>query len=140
MSDMIKKGGNSGAVGAGFARAAPKTMSRRRFVSATATLGAATGLGVMFGGAPASAARRIGPKSGSGRKIVAANKPHQLFEHHCKLVHKAMSDKLSEIIADPAISEEATSLAIRTTSCPCCNTRISASLPYRGKTGVRAHV
>ena len=59
---------------------------------------------------------------------LSNRRPNTRF-HHCSLVHKAMSDKLTRIVADPAISAEETNRALRTTRCPCCDTQINASYP-----------
>ena len=114
-----------------FGGSSGKKLTRRDFVGGLAAGGAAAvGLGFVSV-SPAKAARRIVPTGGSGRRIVATSHPHQLFEHHCKLVHRTMGEKLTRIASDPSISNEVKTVALRTTKCPCCNTQISASFPYQ---------
>ena len=115
-----------------------KPVSRRGFVAGGSALAATAVFGAHLGPAVASAASGVvsttSPLSGlSGR-------PHQLFAYHCALVHKAMGDKLTRIVADPAISREETTLALRTTRCPCCNTQISASFGALQTGSGAAHV
>ncbi|MGB7286386.1 MAG: hypothetical protein WBC71_05600 [Salaquimonas sp.] len=104
------------------------TVSRRGFVAGGAAAGVAASaagvLGGLFGGPIATA---------TAKTITSvAAKPHgsyPFFAYHCSLVHKAMGDKLTRIVADPNISAEETNKALRSTFCPCCDTQISASYP-----------
>ena len=113
-----------------------KPVSRRGFVAGGSALGASAVLGTLFGPGIASAAASIVPAA--SQISTAAGGPYPFFVYHCILVHKAMSDKLTRIVADPAISREETALALRTTRCPCCNTQINASFPaVQPKAGAR---
>jgi hypothetical protein len=104
-----------------------KTISRRGFVSGTTAIGASAVLGALFGPSLATAAAKAVPTVAPAG--VAANGTYPFFVYHCSLVHKAMSDKLTRIVADPAISVEETNKALRSTRCPCCDTQINASYP-----------
>lgn len=97
-------------------------INRRAFVGGAGAVAAAGVTGALFSGSAAKAAVL-------GGTDTVATAPHDLFAHHCSLVHKAMSDKLTAMVANPAVSAEETSLALRTTFCPCCNTQISANYP-----------
>lgn len=99
-------------------------VSRRGFVGGSAALSASAVLGGLFAGPMV--------KTAAASASAIATKPHNAypaFAYHCSLVHKAMSDKLTRIVADPNISAADTSKALRTTFCPCCSTQINASYP-----------
>lgn len=102
-------------------------MNRRKFVRGAAAAGAASATVTLFGGTIARAA--IAAPQESAIKASVSSGPVDLARYHCSLVHKAMSDKLTRIVADPDVSNKDTALALRTTFCPCCNTRINASYP-----------
>ena len=108
-----------------------KTISRRKFVRGAASVTAAGATAALFGGSMAKAAAGIGRVAPTGviGNGIGANGSVDLFKHHCSLVHKAMGDKMTRIVADPDISSRDTAHALRTTFCPCCKTQINASFP-----------
>ena len=95
------------------------SVSRRKFVRGAGAASAAAALSSLFGIAPALATGRLNPSS-----ALSASSRIQ-----CALVHPQMSEKLMRIVADPEVSAAETSLALRTTRCPACNTQITASYP-----------
>lgn len=105
-----------------------KTISRRGFVSGTSAIGASAVLGALFGPSLATATAKLTPAI-APVKAAVANGQYPFFVYHCSLVHKAMSDKLTRIVADQAVSVEETNKALRSTRCPCCDTQINASYP-----------
>lgn len=99
-------------------------ISRRKFVSGTAAIAATGVTASLFA---SSAVKAAVPAT----KGIASGPygPVDLAKYHCSLVHKAMSDKLTRIVADPNISSADTAQALKTTFCPCCSTQINASYP-----------
>ncbi len=95
-------------------------VSRRQFVGGSSAIAASAALSGLFAAPSMAKAAISGPFSGAG----ISKQTYPLFVYHCKLVHKAMGDKLTRIVTDPAISEFDTNLALRTTRCPCCDTQI----------------
>ncbi len=104
------------------------TLTRRTFVGGTTATIALGVTGGLFSTKTSHA--------GTSANQLARHAPHDLFAHHCRLVHKAMGEKLTAIVADPQISDQETSLALRTTFCPCCKTRISARYPASSGEGL----
>jgi hypothetical protein len=103
------------------------TMNRRKFVRGAAAVSAAGATSALFGGTIARAA--VGASQGGMISGMAPGGPVDLAKYHCSLVHKAMSDKLTRIVADPNVSSRDTAHALKTTFCPCCKTQINASFP-----------
>jgi len=107
-----------------------RTMNRRAFVSGSTSMAAVGVTASLFAtGAVKAMPPAIKSAKGSTHVVGGTNGPIDLAKYHCSLVHKAMSDKLTRIVADPNVSSSKTAHALKTTFCPCCQTQITAAFP-----------